>query len=117
MSGRWDGLISPSLAASWPMLYFDYSDLTDKPRQQRFKGVGVRWSEPGLNHLLQLRVAWGNQRFDPLFSQCSLVLPIVSPQPLDAPDRPQIVIDTCAVVWFFQLRHNIHLLYSTYKLI
>ncbi|EKU96848.1 hypothetical protein Lepto7375DRAFT_0764 [Leptolyngbya sp. PCC 7375] len=47
--------------------------------QQRFKGVGMRWSEPGLNHLLQLRVAWGNQRFDTLFSQHSLVLPIISP--------------------------------------
>ena len=47
--------------------------------QQRFKGVGMRWSEPGLNHLLALRVAWVNQRFDPLFSQHSLVLPVVSP--------------------------------------
>ncbi|MBE9061653.1 ISKra4 family transposase [cf. Phormidesmis sp. LEGE 11477] len=47
--------------------------------QQRFKGVGMRWSEPGLNHLLQLRVAWVNQRFDPLFAQHSLVLPTLSP--------------------------------------
>lgn len=47
--------------------------------QQRFKGVGMRWSEPGLNHLLQLRVAWVNQRFDPLFSRHELSLPIVSP--------------------------------------
>ena len=37
--------------------------------QQRFKGVGMRWSEPGLNHLLILRVAWVNQRFDDLFPQ------------------------------------------------
>lgn len=36
--------------------------------QQRFKGVGMRWSEDGLNHLLILRVAWVNQRFDDLFS-------------------------------------------------
>jgi hypothetical protein len=35
--------------------------------QQRFKGVGMRWSEPGFNHLLALRVAWTNQRFDALF--------------------------------------------------
>jgi hypothetical protein len=35
--------------------------------QQRFKGVGMRWSEPGFNHLLALRVAWANQRFDALF--------------------------------------------------
>lgn len=47
--------------------------------QQRFKGVGMRWSEPGLNHLLHLRVAWVNQRFDSLFAQHSLVLPDISP--------------------------------------
>ena len=47
--------------------------------QQRFKGVGMRWSEPGFNHLLALRVAWVNQRFDPLFAPHSLTLPIVSP--------------------------------------
>lgn len=35
--------------------------------QQRFKGVGMRWSEPGLKHLLILRVTWVNQRFDELF--------------------------------------------------
>lgn len=35
--------------------------------QQRFKGVGMRWSEEGLNHLLILRVAWVNQRFDDCF--------------------------------------------------
>ncbi len=37
--------------------------------QQRFKGVGMRWSEPGFNHLLHLRLAWVNQRFDRLFPQ------------------------------------------------
>jgi hypothetical protein len=36
-------------------------------KQQRFKGVGMHWSETGLNHLLILRVAWANQRFDALF--------------------------------------------------
>ena len=35
--------------------------------QQRFKGVGMRWSEDGFNHLLHLRLAWVNQRFDELF--------------------------------------------------
>ena len=35
--------------------------------QQRFKGVGMRWSEPGFNHLLHLRLAWVNQRFDHWF--------------------------------------------------
>lgn len=35
--------------------------------QQRFKGVGMRWSEKGLNALLCLRVAWVNHRFDDFF--------------------------------------------------
>ncbi len=35
--------------------------------QQRFKGVGMRWSEDGFNHLLPLRLAWVNGRFDALF--------------------------------------------------
>ena len=35
--------------------------------QQRFKGTGMRWSEDGFNHLLLLRLAWVNQRFDDLF--------------------------------------------------
>ena len=35
--------------------------------QQRFKGVGMRWSEAGFNHLLYLRLAWVNQRFDSFF--------------------------------------------------
>jgi hypothetical protein len=35
--------------------------------QQRFKGVGMRWSEDGFNHLLHLRLDWVNQRFDSLF--------------------------------------------------
>jgi hypothetical protein len=35
--------------------------------QQRFKGVGMRWSESGFNHLLLLRLAWANNRFDDLF--------------------------------------------------
>jgi hypothetical protein len=37
--------------------------------QQRFKGVGMRWSEDGFNHLLLLRLAWVNQRFETLFPQ------------------------------------------------
>jgi hypothetical protein len=36
--------------------------------QQRFKGVGMRWSEEGFNHLLHLRLAWVNGEFDHLFS-------------------------------------------------
>jgi hypothetical protein len=39
--------------------------------QQRFKGVGMRWSESGLNHLLHLRLAWANERFDSLFARAS----------------------------------------------
>jgi hypothetical protein len=35
--------------------------------QQRFKGVGMRWSEDGFNHLLHLRLAWVNGRFNDLF--------------------------------------------------
>lgn len=35
--------------------------------QQRFKGVGMRWSETGFNHLLHLRLAWVNGRFQELF--------------------------------------------------
>ena len=36
--------------------------------QQRFKGVGMRWSEAGFNHLLHLRLAWVNGRFGKLFA-------------------------------------------------
>jgi hypothetical protein len=35
--------------------------------QQRFKGVGMRWSQNGFNHLLHLRLAWVNGRFDSFF--------------------------------------------------
>jgi len=42
--------------------------------QQRFKGVGMRWSEDGFNYLLHLRLAWVNDRFDALF------LPETSPK-------------------------------------
>jgi hypothetical protein len=35
--------------------------------QQRFKGVGMRWSEAGFNHLLHLRLSWVNGRFDTFF--------------------------------------------------
>ena len=35
--------------------------------QQRFKGVGMRWSEDGFTHLLHLRLAWVNGRFETLF--------------------------------------------------
>lgn len=39
--------------------------------QQRFKGVGMRWSEDGFNHLLHLRLAWVNGRFDSFFPHSS----------------------------------------------
>ena len=35
--------------------------------QQRFKGVGMRWSEDGFNHLLHLRLAWVNGRIEAIF--------------------------------------------------
>ena len=35
--------------------------------QQRFKGVGMRWSENGFVLLCSLRVAWVNESFDELF--------------------------------------------------
>ncbi len=47
--------------------------------QQRFKGTGMRWSEDGFNHLLHLRLAWVNHRFDALFSEESLELTFYSP--------------------------------------
>jgi hypothetical protein len=46
---------------------------------QRFKGTGMIWSEAGVNALLSLRVAWVNQRFDPLFSQQPLSPSLYSP--------------------------------------
>jgi len=36
--------------------------------QQRFKGVGMRWSQDGFENLLMLRLAWANDRFDLLFA-------------------------------------------------
>jgi hypothetical protein len=48
---------------------------------QRFKGTGMRWSQPGFNHLLHLRLAWVNQRFDPLFADHPLILHLHSPNP------------------------------------
>jgi hypothetical protein len=35
--------------------------------RQRFKGVDMRWSEDGFNHLFHLRLAWVNASFDNLF--------------------------------------------------
>jgi hypothetical protein len=35
--------------------------------QQRFKGVGMRWSEDGFHHLVHLRLAWVNGRCEALF--------------------------------------------------
>jgi len=36
--------------------------------QQRFKGVGMRWGEETFTHLLLIRLAWVNGRFDACFS-------------------------------------------------
>lgn len=47
--------------------------------EQRFKGTGMRWSEAGFNHLLHLRLAWVNGRFDPLFAEHPLTLHLYSP--------------------------------------
>lgn len=48
--------------------------------QQRFKGTGMRWSEDGFNHLLHLRLAWVNGRFNPFFANDeSLELKLYSP--------------------------------------
>jgi hypothetical protein len=41
------------------------------PKHERFKGVGMRWSEDGFNHLLYLRLEWVNQRSDSLFPHVS----------------------------------------------
>jgi hypothetical protein len=49
--------------------------------QHRFKGVGMRWSEDGFNHLLLLRLAWVNQRFESLFPQ------VPDPAVIYSPDR------------------------------
>lgn len=40
--------------------------------QQRFKGVGMRWSNDGFDHLLHLRLFWVNGRFDALFDLATL---------------------------------------------
>jgi len=40
--------------------------------QQRFKRVGMRWSESGFNRLIHLRLAWVNQRFDNFFPDAAL---------------------------------------------
>lgn len=35
--------------------------------QQRFKGVGMRWSEEGFNNLLHVRLAWVNETYHEIF--------------------------------------------------
>jgi hypothetical protein len=40
--------------------------------QQRFKGVGMRWSEDGFDNLLHIRLSWVNGRFDDLFASAAL---------------------------------------------
>jgi hypothetical protein len=53
--------------------------------QQRFKGVGMRWSQEGFNHLLLLRLAWANDHFDDLFP--SLPRPLTDPEFLTSPSK------------------------------
>ena len=55
----------------------------------------MRWSEVGLAHLLALRVAWVNQRFDVLFADNDLSLPIISPNPSM---RPASVLERLASI-------------------
>jgi len=43
------------------------------------QGSGMRWSEDGFNHLLHLRLAWVNRRFDTLFSDEPLVPALYPP--------------------------------------
>jgi hypothetical protein len=43
--------------------------------QQRFKGVGMRWSETGFENLLFLRLEWVNNRFDLLFPHLASLPP------------------------------------------
>jgi hypothetical protein len=57
----------PFKAAGWPIGSGLVESACKWLIQQRFKGVGMRWSEPGFNHLLHLRLAWVNQRFDSFF--------------------------------------------------
>jgi hypothetical protein len=47
--------------------------------QQRFKGVGMRWSEDGFNHVLHLRLAWVNGDFEALFQPGTFSNPGASP--------------------------------------
>jgi hypothetical protein len=44
--------------------------------QQRFKGVGMRWSEEGFTALLYIRVAWVNNRFDDFFTRMEPYPPV-----------------------------------------
>ncbi|NES01222.1 MAG: ISKra4 family transposase, partial [Symploca sp. SIO1B1] len=48
--------------------------------QQRFKGVGMRWSDDGCKHLLQLRVLMVNQAFDDLFPTVNWAEHLPSPK-------------------------------------
>jgi hypothetical protein len=43
--------------------------------QQRFKGVGMRWSESGFENLLYLRLEWVNNRLGSLFPRFASVPP------------------------------------------
>ena len=63
--------------------------------QQRFKGVGMRWSEDGFNHLLHLRLAWVNGRFEALFGLALIPEPVTAPWEIRLGEKP---------VWVARLR-------------
>ena len=55
------GAMIPSVPKTlkWRLLLYSYETF--------LKGVGMRWSEDGFNHLLHLRLAWVNGSFEALF--------------------------------------------------
>jgi hypothetical protein len=66
--------------------------------QQRFKGVGMGWSESSFNHLPILRVAWVNQRFDSLFPHLTLSRTTALPHPLTTPGEGIIELNTLYLI-------------------
>jgi len=66
--------------------------------QQRFKGVGMRWSEDGLT-ICCICVGMVNRRFDTLFSDEPLVQ-LCTPQPLGAPHSTKMNRDWIARAQF-----------------
>jgi len=63
---------SPSILSIAIILSLGFTKSWEEPS---FPVNRQRWSEPGFNHLLHLRLAWVNGRFEQLFSG----FPSVSP--------------------------------------